>query len=77
MPAVKFSARLDLDQICEGTIGARPFQDGHYLSEQVMVVILGGKESPGREAFLLSRRFEPWVGASRRRLSSLGRSRSF
>jgi hypothetical protein len=27
--AVKFLARLDLEQIIEGTIGARPFLDGH------------------------------------------------
>jgi len=28
---IKFFARLDLDQICEGTIGAHPFLDGHSL----------------------------------------------
>jgi hypothetical protein len=31
MPAAKFFARLDLDQISEGTIGARPFLGGHDL----------------------------------------------
>jgi hypothetical protein len=31
MPPVNFFVRLDLDQICEGTNGARPFLDGHSI----------------------------------------------
>jgi hypothetical protein len=31
MHAVKIFARLDLDQICEGPIGARPFLDEHQI----------------------------------------------
>jgi hypothetical protein len=31
MPAVKFFAGLDLDQIARAPIGARPFLDGHEL----------------------------------------------